>query len=134
VAGALAYRRHLERLRGDLANARRRRSRGESARRLKAARRLLEGGQGPAFHAELYRALAQFLADRLNVPAAGLTADAVSGRLKGRQVDAVVVGQVQGIFERCDFARFAPSTVQNGEMERLYEETEAVIGTLERKI
>jgi hypothetical protein len=134
LAGALAYRRHLDRLRGDVAYARRRRSRGEAARRLKAARRMLEEGQGPAFHAEVYRALAQFLADRLNVPAAGLTTDAVARHLGDRQVEAEVVGQVQGIFERCNFARFAPSTVQNGEMEDLYAETEAVIGALERKI
>jgi len=134
VAGALAYRRHLERLRGDVAYARRRRSRGEAARRLTAARKLLEQGEGPAFHAELYRALAEFLADRLNVPAAGLTTDAVSGHLEGRGVDAEGVGQVRAIFEQCDFARFAPSRIQGGEMERLYEETEAVIEALERKI
>ncbi|MSS72631.1 MAG: protein BatD [Candidatus Latescibacteria bacterium] len=134
LAGALAYRRHLERLRGDVAYARRRRSMGEAARRLKAARQIIEEGRGPEFHAEVYRALSQFLADRLNVPAAGLTTDAVLRHLEARQVEAEVSQWVRDIFEQCNFARFAPSTIQAGEMERLYEETEAVIEALERKI
>jgi len=49
-------------------------------------------------------------------------------------VDEDVAGSVRSIFERCDFARFAPSTLQGEEMEALYGETEAVIGELERKI
>ena len=134
VAGAFFYRRHLERLRGDVAYARRRRSRGEAARRLKTARKALSDGQVSEFHAEVHRALAQFLGDRLNVAAAGLTANDASRLLEEKNVDRSAVARVQGIFEKCDFARFASSKVQDGEMRRLFRETEAAIADLERKI
>ena len=134
VAAALFYRRRQERIRGDVAYARRRRSKGEAARRLKAARKNLDNREGPAFHAEVYRALSQFLADRLNIPAAGLTGEAVSEHMLEKQVDAELVALVRDIFDRCDFARFSPTMVQDGEMDRVYQETEAVIEALERKI
>ena len=134
VAATLFYRRRQERIRGDVAYARRRRSKGEAARRLKAARKNLNDGEGPAFHAEVYRALSQFLADRLNIPAAGLTGETVSEYMLEKRVDAELVALVRDIFERCDFARFSPAMVQDGEMDRVYQETEAVIEALERKI
>ena len=134
VAAAVFYRRRQERIRGDVAYARRRRSKGEAARRLKAARKNLKDGEGPAFHAEVYRALSQFLADRLNIPAAGLTGETVSEYMLEKRVDAELVALVRDIFDRCDFARFSPTMVQDGEMDRVYQETEAVIEALERKI
>ncbi len=132
--GVFAYRRHRERLMGDVAYARRRRSRSDARRRLAYARRLMASGENRAFHSEIYRALAQFLADRLNCPVAGMAADSAVEALAGRGVSEEVIAQVRKVFQRCDFARFAPSEVSNGEMEKLYKAAEGLVDELGRKV
>ena len=130
----LGYRRHRERLIDDVAYARRRRSRGEASRRLGQARRLMKGGDDKAFHAEIHRALAQFLADRLNLPAATMAADPAAQALGARGVGQEIVSEVREIFQQCDFARFSPSRVPKGQMSRLYQSAERLIDALGRTV
>ncbi len=132
--GVFAYKRRRERLMGDVAYARRLRSRSEARRRLVEARRLMRSGENGAFHSEIYRAVAEFLADRLNVPAAGMTADSVAEALADQGVSPEVVSQVRTVFQQCDFARFAPAQILNGEMETLYKTAEGLIDELGGKI
>jgi len=132
--GAWLYRRHQDRLAGDVAYARRRRSRPEARRRLADARRLMTSGEGAAFHSEIHRALAQFLADRLNLPAAGMTGDSAAKALAERGAEKELTGQVIGVFQQCDFARFAPGQISGSEMENLYEAAEVLIDRLGRVI
>ena len=132
--GAWLYRRHQDRLAGDVAYARRRRSRPEARRRLADARRLMTSGEGAAFHSEMHRALAQFLADRLNLPAAGMTGDSAAKALAERGAEKELTGQVIGVFQQCDFARFAPGQISGSEMENLYEAAEGLIDRLGREI
>ena len=134
AVGAYAYRRHRERLEGDLAYARRRRSRSEAQKRLSEAKRLMAAGEGAAFHGEIHHSLAQFLADRTNRSAAGLTVDQAGVVLKEHGVANDVIGQVQQVFSQCDRARFAPGQVSNEQMKALCDQTEALIGALERSI
>ncbi|MDP6039965.1 MAG: BatD family protein, partial [Candidatus Latescibacteria bacterium] len=132
AVGAYAYRRHRERLEGDVAYARHRRSRSEAQRRLGEAKRLMAAGDGAAFHGEIHRSLAQFLADRTNRSAAGLTADQAGAVLKEHGVAGDVIKRVQQVFSQCDMARFAPGRVSVEQMQALYDQTGSLIGVLER--
>ena len=134
VAGAYAYRRHRVRLEGDVAYARRRRSRSEAQRRLGKARGLMEAGDSAGFHGEVHRSLSQFVADRTNRVAAGLTADQIGAMLVERGVDAQVIAGVQDVFGQCDQARFAPGQISAEQMQALFAQTEDLIGALERCI
>ena len=134
VAGAYAYRRHRVRLEGDVAYARRRRSRLEAQRRLGKAKGLMEAGDSAGFHGEVHRSLAQFFADRTNRAAAGLTADQIGAVLVERGVDAQVIADVQDVFGQCDQARFAPGQISAEQMQALFAQTEDLIGALERCI
>ena len=134
VAGAYAYRRHRVRLEGDVAYARRRRSRSEAQRRLGKAKGLMEAGDSAGFHGEVHRSLAQFVADRTNRAAAGLTADHIGAVLVERGVDAQVIAGVQDVFDQCDQARFAPGQISAAQMQALFAQTEDLIGALERCI
>ena len=134
VAGAYAYRRHRVRLEGDVAYARRRRSRSEAQRRLGKARGLMEAGDSAGFHGEVHRSLSQFVADRTNRVAAGLTADQIGAMLVERGVDAQVIAGVQDVFGQCDQARFAPGQISAEKMQALFAQTEDLIGALERCI
>lgn len=134
VAGAYAYRRHRVRLEGDVAYARRRRSRSEAQRRLGKAKGLMETGDSAGFHGEVHRSLSQFVADRTNRAAAGLTADQIGAVLVERGVDAQVIAGVQDVFDQCDQARFAPGQISAEQMQALFAQTEDLIGALERCI
>jgi hypothetical protein len=109
LAGALAWKRRQERLAGDVAYARRSRA----ARRARKA--LAEG-------APVERVLREYLGDRLNLPAAGITASVVD--------EHGLPATVREIFEACDAARFAGAeTDWNGlkqKIERVIDELESV--------
>ncbi len=134
VAGAYAYRRHRVRLEGDVAYARRRRSRSEAQRRLGKTKGLMEAGDSAGFYGGVHRSLSQFIADRTNRAAAGLTADHIGAVLEEHGVDAQVIAGVQDVFGQCDQARFAPGQISAEQMQALFAQTEDLIGALERCI
>jgi len=134
VVGAYAYRKHQDRLTGDVAYARRKRAHSEARKRLAEAKRLLEAGESTPFYAELHRSVAQFLADRLNRSAAGLTTDTVQVALKENNASDELIAQVRDIFTQCDMARFAPGQANAEKMTAVYDQAVSLIDELERAI
>ena len=109
VAGAVATRRHQDRLTGDVAYARRRRASRLAKQRLGRAEALRSPDRHRAFHAEVGRALQGFLGDKLNLPEAGLIRDAIRARLTSRGVAPEVIDAYLACLEDCDRQRFAPT-------------------------
>lgn len=135
VLGAVMLKRHRDRIQTDVAYVRRRKSKGEAARRLKHARKLLgDDDASAAFCAEVYRALSRFLADRLNVPSAGMTGESAAALLADRALDGEVVDRVREVFQQCDFARFAVTNLLASDRQRLFDLTEQSIELLEKQI
>ena len=108
VAGAVAVRRHQDRLRGDVAYARRRRASKVAKRRLARADSLRSPNRHREFHAEVGRAMQGFLGDKLNVAEAGLIHDVVRAALTARGVSPQVITAYLGCLTDCDRQRFAP--------------------------
>ena len=109
VAGAVAVRRHQDRLTGDVAYARRRRASRLAKQRLARAESLRSPDRHLAFHAEVGRALQGFLGDKLNLAEAGLIRDEIRARLTSRGVAPGVIDAYLGCLEDCDRQRFAPT-------------------------
>ena len=109
VAGAVAARRHQDRLTGDVAYARRRRAARLAKQRLARAESLRSPDRHRAFHAEVGRALQGFLGDKLNLAEAGLIRDEIRARLTSRGVAPGVIDAYLGCLEDCDRQRFAPT-------------------------
>lgn len=109
VAGAVAARRHQDRLTGDVAYARRRRAARLAKQRLARAESLRSPDRHRAFHAEVGRALQGFLGDKLNLAEAGLIRDEIRARLTSRGVTPGVIDAYLGCLEDCDRQRFAPT-------------------------
>ena len=105
----LLWQRHQRRLQGDVAYARQRRAKGEAGRRLARADALLEAGTEAEFYGEVRAAVLEFVADRLNLAAAGLTIEVCAESLAARQVEAETIEALRDLLTRCDFARFAPA-------------------------
>ena len=92
-----------------MAYARQRRAKGEAGRRLARADTLLAAGTEAEFYGEVRAAVLEFVADRLNLAAAGLTVEVCAEALTVRQVEAETIAALRDLLTRCDFARFAPS-------------------------
>lgn len=116
VGGAVGLRRHRDRLEGDVAYARRRRASRMAKKRLAQAGSLRAENKQREFYAEVDRALEGFLADKLNLPEAGLIADEVLSRLKARGVPEDAVNEYLACLEQCDRQRFAPAAASLEEM------------------
>lgn len=119
--GAVTWKRRTDRLRGDVAYARR-------SRAAKQARKLLT--EAKSFD-DLQRIMQNYLGNRLNIPESGITASVVTEHLEPRGVDGALGNRVRGIFETCDSARFAGGGTGTG-VDALRSEVERVIDELER--
>ena len=122
LAGAVAVRRHRDRLAGDVAYARSRRASRVARRRLARAESLCSPDRHREFHAEVSRAMQGFLGDKLNVAEAGLIHDDIRAALAGRGVEAAVVDACLHCLERCDRQRFAPTEPDAAAMQAMLAE------------
>lgn len=113
--GALAYRRRLNRLKDDEANARQRRARSIADRRLKEAEKHLGEGSAKAFYGTIYRTLSEFLEDRLGVPLAGMTIEQLTAYLAGHHTTTEEIERIKDTLDQCDFGRFAPLLSEGAE-------------------
>ena len=132
--GLVLHQRHRQRLQGDVAYARRRRARGEAARRLARASQLLAANDGPGFHAEIQRAVLAFLSDRLNLPVAGLGRSDCVAALAARGVSETLQREVADVIEACEVARFAQAAADRAAMERLHERAARLVEQLGKLI
>jgi hypothetical protein len=120
LLAAIAWKRRTDRLRSDIAYARR-------SRAAKNARRLLVSAKS---YEAVQHALQSYLGDRLNIPAGGITTSIVDEHLLPRGVNGALAAEVKACFEACDTARFAGSGTGDGvtetrtKVERLIDELE----------
>ncbi len=122
LAGAVAVRRHRDRLAGDVAWARNRRASRVARRRLARAEPLCAPDRRREFHAEVGRAMQGFLGDKLNVAEAGLIHDEIRAALDARGVETSVVDAYLDCLERCDRERFAPTEPDAAAMQAMLAE------------
>ena len=122
LAGAVAVRRHRDRLAGDVAWARSRRASKVARRRLARAEPLCAPDRHREFHAEVGRAMQGFLGDKLNVAEAGLIHDETRAALAARGVEAALVDAYLDCLERCDRERFAPAEPDPAAMQAMLAE------------
>ncbi len=90
--------------------------------------------QRARFYSEVSRALWKYLGDKLNVPQAQFSVDRAITVLTGRDVDGGLLHALKVLLETCDMARFAPTSMEIGAMQRTYDEAKRIIVELERTL
>jgi hypothetical protein len=131
LGGAIVYRRHLDRLAGDVAYARNRRANRLAMHRLHRAKGLIGTKTEKEFYAEVARSLLGYVADKLNTSAAGLISEEAERQLRERNVPPAQVDALMSCLRECDYRRFAPTTASVEEMKQFYERARAAIVGLE---
>ena len=130
VGGAAGVRRHRDRLHGDVAYARSRRASKVARKRLAEARKLADGDDVRAFYAEAGHALEGFLADKLNIAAAGMIRDEVRDRLGAMGIATEAAEPYLECLEECDRQRFAPPTASREERVRFLDQVESAMAAM----
>ncbi len=111
LAGTIAVRKRREKLATNVGYARSLQAGKKARKRLARARSLAKVEQGGEFYAELHLALTAYIADKLNISQYGLTTDRIKELLAERSADEALAGDLVGVLQQCDFARFAPSSI-----------------------
>ncbi len=141
--GTFAYVRRRRANALDEAGYRNRRAIRVAQKGLKQAEYLLRekgSGGGPSaaqrarFYSEISRALWKYLGDKLNIPQAEFSIDRAVGVLTGRAVDSGLLHALKLLLENCDMARFAPTSMEIGAMQKTYDEAKRIIVELERTL
>ena len=128
--GFVALIRRREKVLGDVAGLRNRKARKIAQRRLTEAKKYLDAEKKEEFYAETSRALFGYIADKLAIPPADLSLDAIRHSLGQRDVSPELIERLAKTLEQCEFARFAPSA-DSLQMDGMYREAVDLISSIE---
>ena len=131
VAAAFGVRRRRDRLAANVALARSSRARKVARKRLSQAARFLAAGKPLEFYAEAQRALLQYVGDKLNVAAAGLTHSALREQLDAAGASEDIRERLVQVLEHCDAARFAPAGFTEERLRSTLQEVESLVMAME---
>lgn len=131
LLGALAFKRHRDRLSGDIRYARARRAYGNAQRRLADAERLMPASAS-GFYAAIFKCLQDYLGDRLNLPSSGITSAVIEEQLRPRGLTPDLCEALRQLFSECDGARYAPQAQTGAGRERALKATRDTIAAMEK--
>lgn len=133
LGGILAWRRRQEKLSGDVRYRRLKRAHSLARKRLSASRRLLAREDMDAYFSEISRALYEYIGDKFNLSAAGLTEPEVEKILRRHNYDDNLFEQFRELIRSADFGRFAPAESSTDKARELLEKGEKWIVQAEQE-
>ena len=92
----------------------------------------MDESDAAVFHEEVARALVEYVGDRFNRSASGLTYELADDLLAGRGVDEDVRRRFRSCLETCDFARFVPASAKTERRAEVLDDAIALVDELER--
>ena len=133
LAFAISWRYQKERvkLNSDVGYARQRRAHKSAKKRLEHARKLIFVEKSKEFYCEVAGALLQYVGDKLNLPAYGLTKDQIESKLSEKGFRKENINNLMKLLGSCDFARFAPGSSTLEEMKSFLTQAEDTIVGME---
>lgn len=109
-------RRRQDKLAGDVGYRRQKRAVKLAKIRLAEGRKLLREGKREEFYAEISRALTEYVGDKFNRSAFGLTSSQVEELFESEDIPDELTDDYLSLLASCDRARFAPSSDGQAEM------------------
>jgi hypothetical protein len=126
--------RRTDRLKSDVGYARLIKARGTASRILSSVQKQMKDMSGIEFFSNVHKSVTGYIADKLNISAAGLTRAHIEAGLKKRRVDQALVKEAINFLEACDLYRF--STLESKEEERIgkLKQAENLITRLDKEL
>ncbi len=101
--------------------------------RLALANKHKKAQNNEAFFTEILLATNGYLSDKLNIPVANLNKENIANYLQTHGVDNPTWERLNGLLERCEFAKYAP-TAMAGDVESTFTDAQAIIADLESQL
>lgn len=118
----------------DVARARNKKAGKVAAKRLIKAKKALKTGDKELFYDEIGQTLWGYLSEKLNIPVSELTKESAVAEFKVHEVDDNLVETFFNLVESCEFARFAPGSKDSSDMQKIIDEAQAIIESIEDNI
>ena len=103
-------------------------------KRLRIAAMALKTGNSESFYEEVLKAMWGYASYKLNVEASNLNRDNISEMLTRRNIDVALIQQFIELLDTCEFARYAPDSAKNEEMDKVYKNSLQVLTKLDKAI
>jgi len=131
LLGFVIYRKRQEKYSSNVSFARARQAGKIAKKRLTKARSLSTPDKGIEYFAEIHFAFTSYIADKLNISPHGLTTDQIKELLQNKSADDDLIKDISGTLQKCDFARFAPSSITQKDIDDVLSTTEQLMIKLE---
>jgi hypothetical protein len=132
LAGALAYRKRQKMLLADTPESRALRAGNQASRRLATAEALKNEAKYDELLEELHLTIRQYLGEKFNLPAAGMTVKVVEV-LESKGIPAEVTGDIRQFFERYDYQRFTGAHVSPESAHEFWDQAVRIIKALDNR-
>jgi hypothetical protein len=129
----LLMKRRIEVMNADMALVRSRKASSLAAKKLAAAKKHLDKNEHEQFYAEVTRALWEFTAGKLNIPAASLSKENAAEEMQKRAVPQDVIQQFIQTMDACEMSRYAGS-YDPQRSAAVYADAVKLISTLQEKL
>jgi hypothetical protein len=100
---------------------------------IRAARRLLKEGKSEEFVTTLSKLAREYFGDRFHIPGASITYDTVSTHTDVSRVPQDILDKTRHLFDVCDAARYALTTLGSEQMEQALNECEVIIDFFQKE-
>ncbi len=131
IFAAYGFKRYRDKYINDERYVRRKRANKLSKKRLKTAYALMTQDKTKEFYAAISSILRQYIGDKLNRSAAGITGDDICQVLRQHGLEHETAQLLQECLHTCDFARFAPIGAHKNEMNTMIAHAETIIDRIE---
>lgn len=132
-AAVLIIRREHVRRNADIMSVKNRRAARIARKRLAEASKWMKSGMTDKFHDEILKALWGYLSDKLSIPVAELNRSSAVEALTSKGINSELIGNLSTLLDKCEFARFAPSSSESEE-EEIYSGAAGFISSVENLI
>lgn len=133
VIGSLLNRRRIK-ANADLARVKNKAANKMARKRMKVAAAAMKNRNPETFYEEVLKALWGYVSYKLNIDKAELNRDNISEILQRKSVDEERIREFIGVLDTCEFARYAPGSNSEQEMDKVYKDGIDVITKLDKAI
>ncbi len=130
LGAVVLWRKQRDRLSTDTAYARRVRAYDTARKRINQARKA--GPESDDYHNYLYRAVAGYMADMLNLPDVGMTDDDFFKPLQEAGISASEIERIRNFLDKCRAARYLPGGLEHDKTRNPVEEAEEIVKLLRK--
>lgn len=133
VIGAVLNRRRIK-ANADIVRVKNKAANKMAKKRLKLAAMAMKSHNAEQFYEEVLKALWGYMSYKLNIDPAELNRDNISGILQKKEVEEERIKEFIAVLDTCEYARYAPGSNSDQEMEKVYADSIEVITKLDKAI